>query len=126
MFCPEGHGELREGFTVCPDCGAALVADDPRGEKNHPDPHLVTVFTTADSSLLPILESLLDDAGIPYRMRGEGTLSLFPSTGVGLAIDPKAAGVEVQVPADRAEEARALLEPQTGLVPPEADADSEV
>ena len=109
MFCPQGHGELREGFTVCPDCGAALVAVDPGNESRHPDPHLVTVFTTADSSLVPILESLLDEAGIPYRMKGEGTLNLFPSTGVGLAIDPKAAGVEVQVPADRAEEARALL-----------------
>lgn len=106
MHCPNGHGEFRDGIAVCHDCGAALVLDPPF---HRPGEEPVTVLRTADSALLPVVESILAGAGIPYRLKGEETLHLFPATGVGLFVDPEAAGVEVQVAADRAEEARALL-----------------
>lgn len=108
MVCPECAGEYREGITVCPECEVALVERLPP-----PRPHdlmpFVTVFETADPAILPLLRSLLDGTDIPYTIRNEEALGLFPAAHVGLAVDPYSHAAEVLVPDDRAEEARALL-----------------
>jgi hypothetical protein len=83
----------------------------------------VTVLRTAESALLPVVGSILEGAGIPYSLRGEETLHLFPSTGLGLFVDPGATGVEVLVPADRADEARELLAAHRASAAPEPDAE---
>jgi hypothetical protein len=87
-WCPEGHGEYREGFAVCADCGAALVetppADADREAANHeeanrevvgpflPDDDLVEVATTngVDAELIA---ARLRGADIPAVVFGVGT-----------------------------------------------------
>ena len=113
MFCPGCKGEFREGITVCPDCDVELIVRLEKPPKPDTTP-LVTVFATAEVALLPVVRSLLDGTDIPYTIKGEETLGLFPATGVGLAIDPQGRAAQVQVPADRADEARELL---TGIGP---------
>jgi hypothetical protein len=39
---------------------------------------LVRVFQTADSTLLPIIKSMLDGAGIPHIVQGDHALGLLP------------------------------------------------
>ena len=88
MWCPEGHGEYREGFAVCAECGAALVDTPPanaeydeanREEAHHeivgpflPDDDLVEVATTnaVDAELIA---AQIRGAGIPAVVFGVGT-----------------------------------------------------
>jgi hypothetical protein len=88
MWCPEGHGEYREGFAVCAECGAALVDTPPAnadreeadpGKTNRevvgpflPDDDLVEVATTnaVDAELIA---AQLRGAGIPAVVFGVGT-----------------------------------------------------
>jgi hypothetical protein len=74
------------------------------------DERLVSVLRTVDSTLLPVVKSLFDSAGIPYIVQGENALGLLPM-GIfpGATVRP-ALGASVLVPAARAEEARRLLE----------------
>ncbi len=107
MFCPECAGEFKEGITVCPDCGIALVNELP--EQLRDSKPLVAVFSTADPAVLPVVTSLLEETDIPYTIKGEETFGLFPGATVGLAIDPRGRAAEVLVPSARADEARQLL-----------------
>jgi hypothetical protein len=59
----------------------------------------VTVLTVRDPGVLALAQSVLDDAGIQYFAKGEETQNLYPFL----------TWVELQVAADDAEEARALL-----------------
>jgi len=65
----------------------------------------VTVLTVRDPGTLALAQSLLDGADIPYFTKGETTQNLYPFL----------TWVELQVAADDADEARALL---TDLVEP--------
>jgi hypothetical protein len=107
MFCPECRSEYRDGIDVCAECGAALVEALP--EAAGPDPELDAVFTTADSTLLPIVKSVLDSAGIPYLVQGDETLGLFPLGRFGVGVSKRTLGAIVRVPTDRLEEAKELL-----------------
>lgn len=71
----------------------------------------VVVFETSDVSLLPILRSVLDAAGIPCVIEGEEALGMLPMGGVGGSLSTGRKGIEarVLVPADRREEAATLL-----------------
>ena len=59
----------------------------------------VTVFTTHDQGLLALAKSLLESSGIEYAASGE-YLQNIPGQMV---------WIELQVPADRASEAREIL-----------------
>lgn len=107
MWCPECHGEFTEGITRCPDCDVDLVASEPHA--GDPNAKLVTVFRTGETDILPLVRSLLEESQIPFAIQGEELVGIFPSAGVGLAIDPRAHAAEVQVPESRADEARELL-----------------
>lgn len=107
MFCPSCEGEFRDGVTLCPDCGVELVVE--LEAPPHDTRPLEVVYSTDEPQLLPVVRSLLDETDIPYAIRGEETLGMFPGAGIGLAIDSKAHAAQVMVPADRAEEARELL-----------------
>lgn len=107
MFCPKCRGEFRPEVEVCPDCSVSLVAALPAEE--HDLEPFVTVFETSESAVLPVVESLLEGSGIPFLIRNEETMGLFPTDGVGLIIDPASRAAQVDVPARHAEAAKELL-----------------
>lgn len=106
MFCPECGAEFKEGITTCDECEVALVVDPP------PVPEVenyVDVLETSDLSAIPVIKTALEAAGIPYRTEGEGLMNLFPAETLGSPLHSSAGEVVIQVPEDRADEARALL-----------------
>ncbi|MEM1206082.1 MAG: hypothetical protein AAGN66_22825 [Acidobacteriota bacterium] len=73
----------------------------------HDDPDLVTVFATSQVDVGPVIKSILDGADIPYVTGGDALMELFPSDFLGTHRRPRE--LTFKVPADRAEEAKALL-----------------
>ena len=106
MFCPECGAEFREEIEKCADCEVTLVEEPPEEPKV---PKYVTVLETSELSAIPVLKTVLESAGIPYRTRGEGLMDLFPSEALGRPFRDSAGEVLIRVPEDRAEEARELL-----------------
>lgn len=74
-----------------------------------PGEELVTVLATSRVADMPVIESLLRAAEIPFLTEGEGMMNLFPSEALG-ALFKSQAEVRFKVPASRAQEAKALLE----------------
>ena len=68
----------------------------------------VTVLETADQGLLAVAKSLLEEADIPFFAKGEGIQDLIGGGRIG-AFNILAGPVQLQVPADDADEARELL-----------------
>ena len=97
MFCPNCRTEYKEGFTVCADCGAQLVAELPPEEPEFSE--LVTVLSTGELSTVALAKSILEEAEIPFIAKGE-----FPMEQ--LAVGP----VEIQVDRRDQAQARELLE----------------
>ena len=121
MFCPECEGEFRDEITRCPDCEVELV---PRLiEPDHDSRPLVEVFATGDPALLPVARSLLDETDIPYVVKGEETVGLFPAAAGGLAIDPKGRAAQILVAEARAAEAKELLSDLEGAEDSASDRD---
>jgi hypothetical protein len=82
-WCPKCRIEYRDGFTVCADCGTALVdelsppTDDHKVEHKltgpfSPDDDLVHVVTT-NASDAELIAGQLRGAGIPAAVFGVGT-----------------------------------------------------
>jgi len=74
--------EFNDTSSVCADCGVALndgPAPDtlPQEQKPEPDMELVAVIAVTAESDIVMVESLLQDAGIPYMARGEQIQDLF-------------------------------------------------
>ncbi|MEA2694390.1 MAG: hypothetical protein QOJ16_3777 [Acidobacteriota bacterium] len=110
MFCPSCGSEYREGFSRCAECDVALVDSPPSTTDIHLDTgDIVTVFATGDPVLLMTATSLLDEAGIPYFTRGEGTQDLFGMGRLGTGFSLIAGPMEIRVGAQRSEEAEDLL-----------------
>lgn len=110
MICPECGAEYRPGIETCADCGVPLTAEPP-AEPEHPEPDLVTLTEISEPSLLPVVVSLLEAAGIEPVVEGDEIMGLWP---VGQAVAGwtgwgRGLSVVIRVPAERAEEARALL-----------------
>ena len=126
MFCPECQAEYREGITKCPDCDVALIDQLP--VVTHPDRHFVPVFESADPALLPLVESLLDLAEIPYMIQGReahGLLPLGPAN-TGVSLGGKGLAATVHVDRERLSEAKELLEklqPAGGADPADGEDD---
>lgn len=99
MYCPNCRSEYREGFTHCSDCDVDLVAALPPDKRSH-DVNPVKVYETGDASIIPLVQSLLEDAGIEYEVLNTARQYVTNSQ-LGYA--------EFWVPEDRAEEARAVL-----------------
>ena len=104
MFCPQCRSEYRQGFTRCSDCDIDLVAELPR-DGPHDDPNLVKVYETGDAALIPLIESLLEDAKIEYEVTNTRRQYVTNSQ-LGYA--------EFWVGEDEADEARALLKELAG------------
>jgi hypothetical protein len=110
MFCPVCESEYREGFSHCADCDVDLVDTLASPTDLHPDTGDVeTVFATGDPVLLMTAKALLDEAGIPYFSRGEGTQDLLGLGRLGTGFSLLAGPMEIRVGAERSEEAVQLL-----------------
>lgn len=108
MYCPTCAGEFREGIAMCPDCGVPLTAAPPSREII--EEPFVKVFRTADASLLPVIESVLGGADIPYLVQGGEALGgLYPLGTLGGGEDDRLLGAIIQVPESRKEAAEAVL-----------------
>jgi hypothetical protein len=68
----------------------------------------VTVLETSDPALLAVAKSLLEEAGIQFYAKGEGVQDLFAAGRVG-GFNPFTGPIELQVAADDAAEANAVL-----------------
>ncbi|HVS13909.1 MAG TPA: hypothetical protein VMV46_08295 [Thermoanaerobaculia bacterium] len=104
MICPSCEGEYREGITRCPVCDVDLVDALPEGLHQA---DLVVVFESAEPEELMPVEGALRAAGIPFLVDGQDSV---PGESFGGSFDPATHSGRVEVPARRAEEARALLE----------------
>jgi hypothetical protein len=127
MFCPNQEcpdrqatgepGEYRAGVGECPYCGTRLVESLPEASSHtggETPPASVpeefeAVHETSDPSEIPILESILNGAGIPFMLEGMERFRAFSGGQSPFRFNPRGGTVVIVVPADRAEEARALL-----------------
>ena len=109
MICPDCGAEYQPGFARCSDCLVDLVEPgaepeaipEPaeRGPSALIDP--VCVYRSTQRGRLPLVESLLRSAGIPYVASGEHVQQL-----TGLDVFGPA---ELYVSAADADDARAVL-----------------
>jgi hypothetical protein len=77
-------------------------------DNNDHDADPVTVLETGDPAVLAVAESLLEDAGIEFFPQGEGVQDFFGGGRIG-GFSPVVGPVRIQVAAEDAEEAAALL-----------------
>jgi Putative prokaryotic signal transducing protein len=118
MYCPQCGTEFREGFTECSDCHVPLAAGAPPPDPPSafdPSLDLVEVLVTQDPIQLAMVKGLLEDAGIPFYLRGRITTLVND-------VDPfLKKHLPVLVPRDREAEARELLEMLLQPVPGPSD-----
>jgi len=110
VICPNCGAEYQRGFTRCSDCLVDLVepAASPEVVASKPEPRKsptlaspVCVYRATLRGHLPLAESLLRSAGIPFAVAGEHVAQLTGIDGYGVA--------EVFVAGADADDARALL-----------------
>ena len=106
MICPECGSEYRDGYVRCRACDVDLV--EPRAAE--PEIPLVKVYETGNAALIPLFESLLDDAGIEYMAKSEGIQDLFGWGRFGSNMNYLIGPVEFFVREDAAAEALAIAE----------------
>jgi hypothetical protein len=84
MFCPSCRAEYRDGFSICADCGAALIAQLPTVPPPAPasslwdEGDLVTLLSSTDPVAILATKASLDLAGIWYFERGRSLQNLLP------------------------------------------------
>jgi hypothetical protein len=79
VICPKCGAEYQPGFTQCSDCLIDLVepgaepdvASEPPGRGPAPLSDPVCVYRSTQRGRLPLAESLLRSAGIPFVASGE-------------------------------------------------------
>lgn len=101
------RAEYREGFDRCADCRVPLVNElPPEPVSDVPDPdNLVTVLETDDPLLVGAAKSWLENADIPFFVRGEEGQGIMPGIGSVRGLNT----VKVQVEKSEEENARDLL-----------------
>lgn len=70
---------------------------------------LVEVYQTADALLLPVVKSVLEEAGIDYVVLGDSGLSLYPLGSVGMRADHHQLEASVRVAREDVPAAREIL-----------------
>ena len=109
MICPECGSEYREGFTRCADCDVDLVEGEAQAE-GEPEAKLVKIYQGGNAAVLPLVESLLRDAGIEYLTRNQALQDLFALGRFGTGGGSHVVGpVEFWVRTEDEEAARELL-----------------
>jgi Putative prokaryotic signal transducing protein len=125
LYCPICRAEYIVGFTCCSDCNVPLVEELPqrskRERRNKPhgsaltdppsrhDLELVTVLASGDPGLMAVAKSLIQSAGIPFLVQGEGVQDLFGVGRIGSGFNVVTGPARLQVGADDADDARAVL-----------------
>jgi hypothetical protein len=106
MICPGCGSDSREGDVRCSACDTDLAGSLP------PEPKLslVKVYETGNAAIIPVYESLLNDAGIEYMAKGESIQDLFGWGRFGSNLNYVIGPVEFYVRADAADEARQIAE----------------
>lgn len=74
-----------------------------------PDARIVPVFRTTDATVLPIVKSLLESAGIDYYVQGEEALGLIPLGRMGSSVSRASLGAIVHVNDEDAASVRDML-----------------
>lgn len=120
MFCPVCRSEYRDGFVKCSDCEIELVSSLP-APVEEPGVELVKVFETGEASLIPVVKSLLDDAGIDFSTRGEPIQDLFGWGRFGTGLNYVVGPVEFLVREEEASDAAELLSHMADPLAPESD-----
>ena len=115
MYCPQCKSEFQSWVSTCPDCGVALVGELPP-EPSHDAIEVKTLLETSDPDLLPVLLGALRAVGIPYWTPGESTMDLLPLGPVDGGVASNLIATSVLVPADRYEEALAIVETPAQVV----------
>ncbi len=118
MFCPSCRTEYREEFTTCTDCGIGLLPELPPSDET-PNSELDVAFETTDPNAVAAAEEMLTEAGIPFATDGEDASDLFAFAPGFNPMTP----VQIEVPSERLEEARELLEEGLTSAPLAEDAD---
>jgi hypothetical protein len=77
MICPNCGSDYRDGFTRCASCDVALVAPAPSSPPDAHDESLVKIYECSNPAIIPVFESLLQDADIEYLAKGENIQELF-------------------------------------------------
>jgi hypothetical protein len=77
--------------------------------KEHQSADPVTVLETGDQALIAVAKSLLEGANFAYFAKSEGVQDLFAWGRFGTGLSPIVGPIQLQVAADDAEEATALL-----------------
>jgi hypothetical protein len=108
MYCPSCRSEFEAWVKTCPDCDVSLVAELPP-DVSHEAPELRNVLETSDPDVLPVATSALRAAGIPFWTPGESSMELLPLGTGGGSVASNLISAGVLVPADRYEEALAIL-----------------
>ena len=75
-------------------------------------PEYVVVWETTDSSVLPVVKSVLAASGIPYFVEGEEAMGMLPTGAIGGTHSTLGKGIaaRILVPAHAREEAEQLLD----------------
>ena len=115
MYCPQCKSEFESWVSKCPDCDVALVPELPP-DLEHDALEVRSLLETSDPDLLPVLLGALRAAGIPYWTPGEATLDLWPIGQTDHGEASSLISTSVMVPADRYEEALAILETEALVV----------
>ena len=108
MVCPKCETEYAWDVMVCPTCDVDTVDRLP-GPEPTPDVELVRAFTTSDTALIALAQSVLDGEEIDYFVKGDGLQDLFGmgrNTGFSVAMRTG----EFWVRAEDAERVKELLE----------------
>ena len=118
MKCPRCGSEYRPDFSRCTDCDEALIPSPP-AEGDDPRSHieLVRVFEGRNPAVIPLVESLFEDAGIEYNTSSESLQDLFAGGRLGTGYNNAIGPVFFSVRKEDEAEARAIL---TTLEEPEA------
>ena len=108
------HGEFVAGVTSCPYCRQPLVeavdaGELPPGREPDPSAEPEPVLETSDPAEFEIVKSILAGAGIPFLVQGHEQYKAFRGGHAAFRFNPRAGALVFLVPAERAEEARALL-----------------
>ena len=69
----------------------------------------VMVFETTNVSLLMLVKSVLEDAGIDYTVQGEEASTLVPLGPFGAGLSRHGFGARIHVPEDQASDAEEVL-----------------
>ena len=121
MFCPQCRAEYREGIVECPECAVPLVAALAEDEAGEPDVRLVSVFSTGEADLLPVVHSLLESAGIEYFAKNEGAQDILGFGRLGTNYSYAAGPVDFMVREEDEAAARGALEELATATPEDAE-----